>query len=33
MERSKSLVAPIVAHGIGDFIEVAALMGLMAVRG
>lgn len=33
MERSKSLVAPMVAHGIGDFVEVAAVMGLMAVWG
>jgi uncharacterized protein len=30
MVRSKSLVAPIVAHGIGNFVEVAAVMALMA---
>lgn len=33
MERSKSLVAPIVAHGVGDFVEVALVMGLMAAWG
>jgi membrane protease YdiL (CAAX protease family) len=33
MERSRSLVAPIVAHGVGNFVEVAAVMGLMLVRG
>ena len=29
MERSKSLVAPIVAHGVGNFVEVAIVMGLL----
>lgn len=29
MERSKSLVAPIVAHGVGNFVEVAVVMGLL----
>ncbi len=29
MERSQSLLAPIVAHGVGNFVEVAATMGLM----
>ena len=33
MERSKSLVAPIVAHGVGNFLEVAIVMGLMAAWG
>ena len=33
MERSRSLVAPIVAHGVGNFVEVAAVMGLLALRG
>ena len=33
MERSKSLVAPIVAHGVGNFVEVAAVMGLLLVWG
>jgi membrane protease YdiL (CAAX protease family) len=31
MERSKSLVAPIVAHGVGNFVEVAAVLGLLIV--
>jgi hypothetical protein len=30
MERSRSLVAPIVAHGVGNFVEVGAVMMLMA---
>jgi membrane protease YdiL (CAAX protease family) len=30
MERSRSLVAPIIAHGLGDFVEVALVM-LMAI--
>lgn len=33
MERSKSLLAPIVAHGLGDAVEVAAVIGLMIVWG
>lgn len=33
MERSKSLVAPIVAHGIGNFTEVGLIMVLMIVWG
>jgi membrane protease YdiL (CAAX protease family) len=33
MERSKSLLAPIVAHGLGDALEVAAVIGLMIVWG
>lgn len=33
MERSRSLVAPIVAHGVGNFVEVAAVMGLLLVQG
>ena len=33
MERSKSLVAPIVAHGVGNFVEVAAVMGLLIAWG
>ena len=33
MERSKSLVAPIVAHGVGNVVEVAVVMGLMAAWG
>ncbi|HYC97590.1 CPBP family intramembrane glutamic endopeptidase [Brevundimonas sp.] len=33
MERSKSLVAPIVAHGVGNFVEVAAVMGLLIAMG
>lgn len=30
MVRSKSLIAPIVAHGLGNFVEVAIVMGLNA---
>lgn len=30
MERSKSLLAPIIAHGIGNFTEVAIIMTMMA---
>jgi membrane protease YdiL (CAAX protease family) len=30
MERSRSLVAPIVAHGVGDAVEVGAVMALQA---
>lgn len=33
MERSRSLVAPIVAHGVGNFVEVAAVMGLLLMWG
>lgn len=33
MERSRSLVAPIVAHGVGNFVEVAIVMALMWARG
>jgi membrane protease YdiL (CAAX protease family) len=33
MERSKSLLAPIVAHGLSDAVEVAAVIGLMIVWG
>lgn len=33
MERSKSLVAPIVAHGVGNFVEVAVVIGLLIVLG
>lgn len=33
MERSKSLVAPIVAHGIGNVTEVSLIMVLMIVWG
>jgi membrane protease YdiL (CAAX protease family) len=33
MERSKSLVAPIVAHGVGNFVEVAAVIGLLLMWG
>jgi membrane protease YdiL (CAAX protease family) len=33
MERSKSLLAPIVAHGLGDAVEVAAVIGLMVAWG
>lgn len=33
MERSGSLVAPIVAHGVGNFVEVAAVMALMRAWG
>jgi len=32
MERSKSLVAPIVAHGVGNFVEVAAVMVWLMLR-
>lgn len=30
MERSKSLVAPIIAHGLSDFVEVALVMAMTA---
>lgn len=30
MERSRSLVAPIIAHGVGNFTEVAIIMAMMA---
>jgi hypothetical protein len=33
MEQSRSLVAPIVAHGVGNFVEVALVMALMWARG
>lgn len=33
MERSKSLVAPIVAHGVGNFVEVGLIMLLMIAWG
>ena len=33
MERSKSLVAPIVAHGVGNFVEVCIVMLLMRTWG
>lgn len=33
MERSKSLLAPIIAHGVGDAVEVAAVMALMKLWG
>jgi hypothetical protein len=33
MERSRSLLAPIVAHGVGNFTEVAAVMVLMLTLG
>jgi membrane protease YdiL (CAAX protease family) len=26
MERSRSLLAPMIAHGVGDLLEVAAVM-------
>ena len=32
MERSKSLMAPIVAHGVGNFVEVAAVMVWLMLR-
>jgi membrane protease YdiL (CAAX protease family) len=31
MERSRSLLAPMIAHGIGDMLEVAAVMILSVV--
>ena len=33
MERSKSLLAPIVAHGLSDAVEVAAVIALMVAWG
>ncbi|MBW8778866.1 MAG: CPBP family intramembrane metalloprotease [Burkholderiales bacterium] len=33
MERSRSLLAPIVAHGVGDAVEVGALMALQSAWG
>jgi membrane protease YdiL (CAAX protease family) len=33
MERSRSLLAPIIAHGLGDAVEVGAVMLLMAAWG
>lgn len=33
MERSRSLVAPIVAHGVGNFVEFGLVMAMMAARG
>ena len=30
MERSRSLLAPMIAHGVGDMLEVAAVMVLTA---
>jgi hypothetical protein len=30
MERSRSLLAPIVAHGVGDAVEVGALVALQS---
>ncbi|PCC69342.1 hypothetical protein SAMN02745121_08063 [Nannocystis exedens] len=33
MEQSRSLLAPIVAHGVGNFVEVALVMALMWARG
>lgn len=33
MERSRSLLAPIIAHGVSDFVEVAAVIALMKLWG
>jgi len=33
MEQSRSLLAPIIAHGVGNFVEVASVMLLMAAWG
>ena len=33
MERSKSLLAPAIAHGVGDMVEVGAIMALTAIWG
>jgi membrane protease YdiL (CAAX protease family) len=33
MERSRSLLAPMIAHGLSDAVEVGAVMALMAAWG